>query len=59
MDPALTGVSGGYFEIGERARSSEESYDLEAAAELWETSARLVGLERQETPLRTATAAGA
>jgi light-dependent protochlorophyllide reductase len=59
IDPALAGVSGGYFEIGERARSSEESYDPEEAAELWETSAGLVGLGREETPLRTAATAGA
>ena len=59
-DPSLEGVSGTYFEIDERARSSEESYDREKARELWEASAALVGLEPAETPLRaTAAAPGA
>jgi NAD(P)-dependent dehydrogenase (short-subunit alcohol dehydrogenase family) len=59
-DPSLEGVSGTYFEIDERARSSEESYDREKARELWEASAALVGLEPAETPLRaTAAASGA
>lgn len=58
-EPSLQGVSGRYFEIGEEARSSEESCDREKAAELWETSATLVGLRPGETPLRvTATASG-
>ncbi len=48
-DPALDGVSGRYFEIGEAARSSTESYDEKRAAELWETSAGLVGLKPEET----------
>lgn len=57
---SLEGVAGRYFEIGEEARSSEESYDREKAAELWETSAALVGLRPEETPLRVAsTASGA
>lgn len=56
-DPSLEGVSGRYFEIGEEARSSEESYDREKAQELWETSAALVGLAPGETPLRVAAAA--
>jgi len=56
-DPSLEGVSGRYFEIYEEARSSEESYDLEKAQELWEESARLVGLGPRETPLRFAAAA--
>ena len=59
-DPSLEGVSGTYFEIDERARTSEVSYDREKARELWETSAALVGLEPTETPLRaTAAAPGA
>ncbi len=56
-DPSLQGVSGAYFEIDERARSSGESYDREKARELWETSAALVGLEPAETPLRATAAA--
>ncbi len=55
-DPALEGVSGRYFEINEEARSSEESYDERKAAELWETSVRLVGLRPEETPSRAAMA---
>lgn len=59
-EPSLEGVSGRYFEIGEEGRSSEESYDRGKAAELWETSATLVGLRPEETPLRAAsTASGA
>jgi len=56
-DPYLEGVSGRYFEIDQDARSSEESYDLEKAGELWEESAVLVGLVPEETPLRVAAAA--
>jgi len=51
-DPSLEGVSGRYFEIDEEARSSEESYDREKAAELWDESSALVGLGPTETPLR-------
>ena len=53
-DPTLDGVSGRYFEIGEVACSSTESYDEKKAAELWETSAGLVGLKPEETPLGVA-----
>lgn len=52
MDPAIEGVSGGYFEMGKNARSSEESYDRNKAIELWETSVDLVGLRPEESPLR-------
>lgn len=48
-DPELEGVSGRYFEGGKEARSSELSYDREKAAELWETSAELVGLDAEDT----------
>ena len=51
-DPSLEGISGRYFEVGGEARSSEESYDREKAAELWETSAELVGLGPEESPLQ-------
>src|SRR5918994_3303248 len=56
-DPSLEGVSGRYFEIGEVACSSEESYDLGKARELWETGAALVCLGPRDTPLRIAAAA--
>jgi hypothetical protein len=56
-DPYLEGVSGRYFEIDEEARSSEESYDLKRAEELWEESLVLVGLAPEETPLRVVAAA--
>ncbi len=56
-DPSLEGASGRYFEIDEEGRSSEESYDRAKAAELWETSAALVGLGPGETPLRVAAVA--
>lgn len=56
-DPSLEGVSGRYIEIDEEGRSSEESYDLKKAGELWEESAVLVGLVPEETPLRVVAAA--
>ena len=56
-DPYLEGVSGRYFEIDEEACSSEESYDLKRAEELWEESVVLVGLVPEETPLRVVAAA--
>ncbi|GAB2973280.1 protochlorophyllide reductase [Streptomyces pseudoechinosporeus] len=43
-DPALEGVSGKYFQGRRPVRSSAESYDLEKAAELWRSSAELVGM---------------
>ena len=48
-DPALERVSGRYFEIRTEARSSEESYDLKKARQLWEASAELVRLVPDET----------
>ena len=56
-DCSLDGVSGRYIEIDEEAGSSEESYDLKKAGELWEESAVLVGLVPEETPLRVVAAA--
>jgi len=51
LDPTLEGISGKYFDgMGERA-SSQESYDQQKAAELWETSAELVKLQPTETIL--------
>lgn len=43
-DPALATVTGRYFEGRREIRSSEESYRLEPARELWESSLALVGL---------------
>jgi NAD(P)-dependent dehydrogenase (short-subunit alcohol dehydrogenase family) len=42
-DPSLAQISGRYFDGREDKRSSEDSYDREKAAALWEASARLVG----------------
>lgn len=53
-DPELEGVSGRYFEGKKEIRSSELSYDRENAAELWETSAELVGLVQEARPVDTA-----
>lgn len=57
LDPQLEGISGKYFEGSKEIRSSELSYDPRNAAELWDTSAALVGLRPDETPLRIAVAA--
>ena len=51
LDPSLEGVSGKYYSVFDEQRSSDESYDLQRAHELWETSAKLVNLGRDETPL--------
>ena len=53
-DPQLEGVSGRYFQGFRDVPSSKESYDGGKAAELWATSAALVQLGRDETPLRAA-----
>lgn len=52
LDPALAGVTGMYFQGVTPVPSSTESYDERKAAELWETSAELVGLRPDETILR-------
>lgn len=51
VDPELAGVSSRYFEGGKEIPSSEASYDRKNAAELWETSAVLVGLRPEESVL--------
>jgi len=51
LDPALKGISGKYFAGMEERASSEESYDRQKAAELWETSAEVVKLQPSETIL--------
>lgn len=43
--PELDGVSGRYFARKREARSSAAARDADAARRLWETSAKLVGLE--------------
>ena len=45
-DPGLEGVTGRYWSGREEIRSSEESYDLSKADDLWQTSVALTALER-------------
>jgi NAD(P)-dependent dehydrogenase (short-subunit alcohol dehydrogenase family) len=42
VDPAFEGVTGRYFDGPRDIRSSPESYDLGKAADLWQTSERLI-----------------
>ena len=49
-EPSLQGTSGRYFDGREERRSSEESYDREKAASLWNASARLTGLPATGAP---------
>jgi NAD(P)-dependent dehydrogenase (short-subunit alcohol dehydrogenase family) len=54
LDPDLERASGRYFPSHTRYReapSSEESYDAERAAALWDASVRLCGLSKDESPL--------
>lgn len=51
LDPGLEGLTGKYFARMEAISSSEESYDRQKAAELWEISAELVQLQPTETIL--------
>jgi NAD(P)-dependent dehydrogenase (short-subunit alcohol dehydrogenase family) len=51
LDPALENSSGKYFDGMEERSSSQESYDQEKAAQLWEGSAELVKLLADETIL--------
>jgi NAD(P)-dependent dehydrogenase (short-subunit alcohol dehydrogenase family) len=46
--PDVEGVTGRYFADGKPRRSSKGSYDVAAAARLWQVSADLVGLAGQE-----------
>ena len=50
-DPALTAVSGKYFSGREMLPSSDDSYDLEKAVDLWQTSINLTHLQSNETIL--------
>lgn len=57
LDPELERVTGKYFPSHSRwreAASSEESYDLARAGELWEESVRMTRLAPGESPLRAA-----
>ncbi len=51
LDPQLTNVTGKYFSGLNEVPSSEESYDLDKARELWEGSAKLVKLASDEALL--------
>lgn len=57
QEPRFEGVTGKYFVGHEAQRSSDESYDREKAAELWDASAGLVGLKPEETILPVPTPA--
>lgn len=46
--PEVAGVTGEYFERERPARSSPASYDEETARRLWEISAPMAGLDREE-----------
>jgi NAD(P)-dependent dehydrogenase (short-subunit alcohol dehydrogenase family) len=45
VDPALDGLTGKYYVEGKEARSSPESYNPEAAKQLWGISEKLVKQE--------------
>lgn len=51
LDPSLERISGKYYSGLKEEPSSKESYDLQKALELWETSVSLVKLTREETLL--------
>jgi NAD(P)-dependent dehydrogenase (short-subunit alcohol dehydrogenase family) len=54
LDPALAGVSGRYFPSHARWRdapSSDASYDVDRARELWEESVRMTRLTAADSPL--------
>ena len=50
-DPALSGVTGSYFNGREPAQSSDESRDLDKAEDLWQASIRLTRLQPHESLL--------
>ncbi|MFE5581135.1 hypothetical protein [Kitasatospora sp. NPDC056531] len=41
-DPALTAVTGRYYDRLREARANRQAYDLRARAELWERSLKLI-----------------
>jgi NAD(P)-dependent dehydrogenase (short-subunit alcohol dehydrogenase family) len=50
-DPALSGLTGKYFQGRQVAESSPQSRDRDKAADLWQTSVRLSRLQPHESPL--------
>ncbi len=50
-DSALTNVDAKYYDGLKETRSSTDSYDLEKAQDLWQTSIQLTQLQPNETPL--------
>jgi light-dependent protochlorophyllide reductase len=50
-DPKLEKTTGKYFQAYKEVPSSTESYERDKAAALWQASAELVQLAREETPL--------
>jgi hypothetical protein len=42
--PELAGVNAGYFNLTRQERSSEISYDMNIARQLWDASLELTGL---------------
>ncbi len=51
LDPSLESVSGRYYSGLKELRSSTESYDVQKAGELWESSVKLVELTQAESLL--------
>jgi len=51
LDSSLDGITGKYYSGLKEEPSSKESYDLQKAHELWETSLSLVKLTGEETHL--------
>lgn len=51
--PDLRNVTATYFDGRQAVDSSDASYDLDKAADLWDTSVRLSDLQPQESPLLT------
>ena len=54
-EPSLERVTGRYFDRFDDIASSEDSYDLAKASELWDVSVELVELKPDETPLEIRT----
>lgn len=51
LDQSLVGKTGLYFDGHNESLSSHDSYDLEKATDLWNTSSKLCQLDRNETIL--------
>ena len=47
LDEELIGVSGGYFQLDKMVNSSEDSYNMAYANELWESSLKIIDKRRQ------------